>query len=475
VSELADRLRRGERLRWLFVKMPCPAEIELAGATGFDAVIIDTEHGSAEGLEHHLRAADAAGIAALVRVPNADAPPILRALDGGAAGIVVAHVLDGSGARRALDAAHYPPRGHRGLALTTRAGRHGTAGLEAHLARRPLVIAQIEDAEAVERTREIVAIDGVDAILIGSADLSISLGHPGAAAHPVVAAAIAEIEQAARAHGVPVATVLARPHEAHERGNPIAVFVATLLVRDAFGTAAGRPAGRRVNGRPTLVLLPGMLGTAALWDEVAPALSGTADLRFGRIDFDDTVEEMAATVLAVAPARFAVAGHSLGAIVALVIARLAPERVARLALLNASARSATEEQLAAWNALEQRIHAQDFDGLVRDFARANLPAHRPELAERVEAMARGVGRRGALRQLAAQRSRPDHRGALPGIAVPTVIISGALDPVCPPARQEELAAGLPVARLERLENTGHMSPLEQPDRVAAILAGWLGD
>jgi 4-hydroxy-2-oxoheptanedioate aldolase len=477
---LAVRVRRGDSLRLLLVKMPAPAEIEQAAYAGFDAVIVDTEHGPAADpeLEHHLRAADAAGIAALVRVPSTDAGPILAALDAGATGVVVAHVLDPADAAAAVDAAHYPPQGHRGLALTTRAGRFGTAALADHLdraARETLVFVQIEDAEAVPKAKEILSADGVDGVLIGSGDLSISLGHPGEPACDAVLAAIDEIVAAGSRAGKAVAVVVDSAAETWERhGVTIAVFVATLLIRDALRAAAARPPAAAPTPRgAALILLPGMLGTAELWDEVAPALAELISVQAARIDLDDTVEEMAASVLAAAPDRFALAGHSLGAIVALTVARQAPGRVTRLALLNANPRPPSDAQLAEWAQTETRVREGDFAAVAEEFARANVPEFRrddDDLVGRIETMARRVGPRGLLRQLAAQRTRPDLRPFLAQVACPTLVLAGDADDICPPGLQEEVAAGIPGARLERLSNCGHMPTLETPERVGPLLA-----
>ncbi len=484
---LAGRLRGGEQLRLLFVKMPCQAEVELAGELGFDAVIIDTEHGTAVGLEDHLRAADAAGIAALVRVPNAEPAPILRALDAGAAGIVVAHVTDAATARAAVAAAHYPPRGDRGLALSTRAGRYGTSALGLHLeraAQETVVIIQIEDADAVQRARSILAVDALDGVLIGETDLSISLGHPGDPQHPSVVAAGARIVAGAREHGVPIATVVASPAAAQaaaRNGIQVAVFVSTLLIRDAFRAALGERSEGNLyggGGRVPLLLLPGMLATEALWDELAPALRELVPLRFGRIDLDASVEEIAESVLASAPERFALAGHSLGAIVALAIIARAPERVDRLALLNASARAPSAQQLAAWAELERGAREGDFLELTERFARDSVPASPAgdagTLAGQVAAMARACGPRALLRHLAAQRSRVDQRPGLTAITCPTLIVSGENDTICATDRQDELVAAIAGSRHQRLERVGHYSPLEAPEQLIAAFAAWLG-
>ena len=219
-----------------------------------------------------------------------------------------------------------------------------------------------------------------------------------------------------------------------------------------------------------------MLGSAELWAEVAPQLAERAQVRIGRIDLDESSAELAASVLASAPPRFALAGHSLGGIVALEVASRAPKRVTRLALLAASARPPTEAQLASWAALGGRTRSGSFAEVARELAAAGLPARRRSdaaLAARVEAMAHAVGPAGFLRQLAAQRSRSDLRPSLPRVAVPTLVLSGDEDEVCAPELQEEIAAGIAGARHETLEGVGHTAPLEAPDEVAAHLLSWL--
>jgi len=491
---LRARLDAGEPLRALLVKMPAPGEVELAGHAGFDVVILDTEHGPASGslLEHHLRAADAARVPALVRVPGSPTPQppdsaaIQAALDAGAQGVVVPHVSSPETAQAVAAAARYPPRGTRGFALTTRAGRYATTALNAHLAgadARTLVLVQIEDREAVGRAHEILSVDGIDGVLIGTGDLSLSLGHPGESGHPAVGAAVDEILHAAAAAGRHAAMVLGDPAQiagAESRGVTLSVLVDTQLVRDAFTRATARRARPAPPAAEPVLFLPGMLGTAELWGPVIAGLCADgrvrrigAEIRVARIDLDDTVAEMAASVLATAPARFGLAGHSLGAIVALEIVRRAPERVARLALLNASARPGSGEQLAAWTAQRERIAAGEFPALCDEFAATNAPNGPPELLATLRRMAGAVGARGFDRQLAAQASRPDARAGLAAIACPTVVLSGAEDRVCPPVLQEELTDGIPPAELVRLDGCGHMSPLQAPERVGAVLAGWL--
>lgn len=483
---LADRLRAREPLTALLAKMPCAGQIESGAHAGFDLLILDTEHGPSGSfeLEHHLRAAQAVGLPALVRVPSADPATILAALDAGAAGVVVPHVLDAAGAEGVVAAAHYPPRGTRGFATSTRAGGYGAVGLEEHLRRsaeQTCVVVQIEDAEAVPRSREILAVPGVSGVLIGDADLSLSLGRPGRPLHPEVEAAVDTILAATAEAGVAAMTVAGSGEQARAwraRGTAVVAFVSTGLIHAAFSAAVrgARPADESVAGREPLVLLPGMLCDAELWASTATALARAAAPRIGRIDLDDSVAAMGASVLAAAPERFALAGHSLGGIVALELVRQAPERVTRLALISTSARPGSEAQLATWRRLEERTEAGAFAQVARTVARANLtPSHGedPALVERSERMALRCGADALLRQLAAQRTRPDARPFLGRIGVPVLVLSGAEDGHSPPALQVEIADAIPGARHEILIGAGHMVPLEDPDGVARHLAQWL--
>lgn len=229
--------------------------------------------------------------------------------------------------------------------------------------------------------------------------------------------------------------------------------------------------------RYELVLLSGMLGDDTAWAEVASDLADVAHASFPRIDEADTIAALAARVLAEAPERFALAGHSLGGIVALQVVRDAPERVTHLALVNTSARDASPAQLESWAALTDRTLAGEFAAVADELGRHTLPESRrePDLVARNVAMAGTVGASGLLRQLQSQVTRPDSRPHLGSVGVPTLVVSGALDHVCPPALQEELAAGIPGARHVVLDTAGHMAPLEAPHELAQALREWLTD
>ena len=201
MNSLSEKLLRGESVLGLIVKMPATALVESAGYSGFDLVVVDTEHGiGCDGLlEQHLQAAGAAGIPLVVRVGSLDRVEILHALDAGAIGVIIPHVKSVADAQEAVRAAHYPPFGYRGLALSTRAGRYGTVAVSEHLERwerETVVIGQVEDREALDQVSEIAAVPRLSAIFIGPSDLSLSLGFPGQLSHPTVVDAVDGIVKA---------------------------------------------------------------------------------------------------------------------------------------------------------------------------------------------------------------------------------------------------------------------------------------
>ncbi len=239
-------------------------------------------------------------------------------------------------------------------------------------------------------------------------------------------------------------------------------------------TSGYRPTGSssREGARPPVVFLPGMLGTPALWDDVTAGLTEHPDPRLLCIDAEESITGLAARVLAAAPPRFALVGHSLGGIVALEVARRAPTRVTHLALLNASALPGSSEQLQAWAELGARRDAGEFRLIVAEQAAANVGVDGPAgeiLRARWEQMALAVGSAGLRRQLLAQATRPDARPYLRDLVMPTLVISGRSDRICPLQRQVELLQGLPNARHVVLDGVGHMSPMQAPERVASAL------
>lgn len=165
-----------------FLSIGSPAVAELAAECGFDWVLIDLEHGceSEAALPNQLRALRGSNTLAIVRV-SAPYPDLIgRVLDWGAHGIMVPHVNTVEEARRCVDASYYPPHGHRGVSRTVRTYGYGMR-LPTGEMPKPIILAQIETASAVEQAGEIAAVEGIDALFIGPADLSFDLKAQNAA------------------------------------------------------------------------------------------------------------------------------------------------------------------------------------------------------------------------------------------------------------------------------------------------------
>lgn len=210
---LADRLRAGGTLAGMQCFSASPVMVEAMGEGGLDFTIIDMEHcpTQLETVAHLARAADACGMAPLVRVPDLDAPLIGRTLDLGVQGIVLPHA-SASRCEAAVRAARYAPLGERGACPVVRGAGYLPADWGAHAERSnrdTLVIPLVEDAEAVDTIERIFAIDGIEVVFLGPFDLSISMGL-GAAdyRHPKLAEILERVVAAGREHGKHVMTTV---------------------------------------------------------------------------------------------------------------------------------------------------------------------------------------------------------------------------------------------------------------------------
>jgi len=182
-----------------------PAYVEMMGYAGMDFVIIDTEHAphSPETVENLIRAAEGSGMAPFVRVTENSPSLILRALDVGAAGVVVPQVNTAEGAAMAVQAAKYGPQGQRGLAGIVRAARFGCVPSADYLKysnENTMILTQVEHVEAVRNLDAILAVKGLDGIFIGPSDLSQSMGITGQFGNPELIRVITDIiERGAKA------------------------------------------------------------------------------------------------------------------------------------------------------------------------------------------------------------------------------------------------------------------------------------
>ncbi len=191
---------------------------------------------------------------------------------------------------------------------------------------------------------------------------------------------------------------------------------------------------------------------------------------------DDSMAGIAGRILATAPPRFALAGLSMGGYIAFEILRQAPQRIARVALLDTSARADAPEQtamrraqmtLASQGRLAQVVE-QQFPRLVHRERRGDAA-----LREVFTVMAEEVGVGGFIRQQTAVLGRIDSRATLGSIRCPTLVLVGEGDELTPPERAGEIADGIAGARLVTVPRCGHVSTLEQPDEVSRALLEWL--
>jgi len=191
-----------------------PIVAEAIGCAGFDWGLVDMEHSPLDvmNLVHVLQALAGTKLVPVVRVPWNDAVIVKRVLDAGATTLMYPFVQNADEARRAVAATRYPPEGIRGLAGTTRAARFGTTPNYFKTANQQIgVIVQIETPATIEQLDAIAAVDGIDALFVGPADLSAAMGHIGNVAHPAVMDRLSHVVQRCKELGKPVGTLGGTP------------------------------------------------------------------------------------------------------------------------------------------------------------------------------------------------------------------------------------------------------------------------
>jgi pimeloyl-ACP methyl ester carboxylesterase len=225
-----------------------------------------------------------------------------------------------------------------------------------------------------------------------------------------------------------------------------------------------------------IVLIPGLLASARMYAAQIPHLWRVGPVMIADHTRDESMSAMARRILAAAPARFALAGLSMGGYVAFEILRQAPERIAKVALLDTSARADGPEQaamrraqmtLAAQGRLAEVVE-QQFPRLVHRARRADAA-----LREVFNLMAEEVGAAAFIRQQTAILGRSDSRPTLASLRAPALVLVGEDDELTPPERAAEIAAGIPGAHLVTVPQCGHISTLEQPAEVTQALLEWL--
>ncbi|MEO6625721.1 MAG: alpha/beta fold hydrolase [Burkholderiaceae bacterium] len=232
--------------------------------------------------------------------------------------------------------------------------------------------------------------------------------------------------------------------------------------------------------KPVVLLIPGMLNTKAVWDQVVPLLQDAAEVRIADVLTQASIADMArdawAMLADVAPATPVVlCGFSMGGYVALDMVVRPQRALAGLLLLDTSPRPESPEG--------QVTRARTIAALERNFPKVveslltfnTHPDHHQdaELFATLRAIMLPVGSETAVRQTRAVAGRTDHRTALAALAIPTRVLCGREDKVTPPMWSQELSDLIPGAQLEWLAQSGHMAPVEQPHEVANAIRSLL--
>jgi pimeloyl-ACP methyl ester carboxylesterase len=226
---------------------------------------------------------------------------------------------------------------------------------------------------------------------------------------------------------------------------------------------------------PTLLLLPGLLNDAELWRDQIAALSDVAECRVPDLTQGETLEALAEGVLAGAPPRFALAGFSFGGYVAQEIARLAPERIDRLALLDTAIRVDTPERAVFRRGLTKAARMDGkFQGIADRMLASYIDHSRlsdAELTGRIKSMTQRLGREVFIRQNEIERR--DGEAVLRALTCPILILCGENDEITPLADMRAIADFLPGASFVAIRGTGHLTPMEKPEAVNNALRDWL--
>jgi pimeloyl-ACP methyl ester carboxylesterase len=224
-----------------------------------------------------------------------------------------------------------------------------------------------------------------------------------------------------------------------------------------------------------LILLPGMMCDARMFAPQVAGLAGRA-VSVLPIEAHDTVAALAVDVLAAAPPRFALAGLSMGGIVAMEVLRQAPDRVARIALMDTNPLAERPEMQARRGPQIAAARAGRLREVIRDEMKPNYLAPGPRCAEVLDlcmAMALDLGPEVFVRQSLALRDRPDQQEVLRAVRVPALVLCGAGDMLCPLERHELMRDLIPGAVLRVIAGAAHLPTLEQPEAVTEAWVEWL--
>ena len=226
---------------------------------------------------------------------------------------------------------------------------------------------------------------------------------------------------------------------------------------------------------PQLLLLPGLLNDAELWRDQIIGLADLARCQVPDLTQGETIRSLAEGVLAEAETTFALAGFSMGGFVAQEIARIAPARIQRLALLDTAIHADTPERAARRAALDAAARRPGaFLGISDRILTSYIDPSRltdADLTGRIQAMTQRLGRAVFLRQNGL--ARDDGAAALRALRCPILILAGETDQITPLADQNAIARAIPGSHLRIIAGAGHMTPMEAPEAVTQALRHWL--
>jgi pimeloyl-ACP methyl ester carboxylesterase len=225
-----------------------------------------------------------------------------------------------------------------------------------------------------------------------------------------------------------------------------------------------------------LILIPGLLCDARLWSAQTSDLAASARSYVPDLAAFDSIPAMADAVLSHAPPAFALAGFSMGGVVALEVLARAPGRVQRLALLSTNAGGITPVVREHLSASISGLEADQLDAYLADaFPRYVAPGRVQDraLQSTFDGMGKDLGAAAGARQMRALLNYPGFAGDLGAIRCPVTVICGRQDQRIPVAVHQQMARAIPGATLQVIERSGHFTPIEQPPAVTEALQAWL--
>lgn len=224
-----------------------------------------------------------------------------------------------------------------------------------------------------------------------------------------------------------------------------------------------------------LMLIPGMMCDGRMWSDIASVVPDRMVIH-APITNADTVQELAALILADAPPVFALAGLSMGGIVAMELARQAPNRIERLALLDTNPLAEAPEVAARRQGQIDRVLAGNLAAVMREELKPNYLApglRNVPVLDLCLDMALGLGPQVFVRQSVALRDRADQQDTLAGFDRPALVLMGEHDMLCPRERHDLMLRLMPQARLVIVPGAGHLPTLEQPTETLREMVRWL--